>query len=1043
MDDGASVASSSASAGRWKHRKQVVDDYLTSLSSGSQNGSRPALSVRGDRRLSGSGSTRPTPPGTATRRRNDSPPDQSLETAKQVWETQGWMSAAAGPHEDERRRILERFHLKSVGQVRALDRVAQLAQTMFNVPLVAVTLFLEDHEKLATTIGWDKSDEAPKSTTFPLNKAFLAPNRGRDGDEDLGIVVEDVRDDYRFRNHPWMEDGRMVFLAAASIYLPTRASQTPTSTTLALPSHLPVGSLCVIDKESRPRESFDLSKQKTLKSLADMIGHEFELAFERQRAHAAAEQAAYLGELFRSQMVFASSRGAPKVLTADDHQRVIETVCRLLNADTAALIDLRSFHAPEAPSRANSPNSPTECAADRVPTRRSSPESAHTTGSQEWYAKSNTRAARADGLFGQVKVTAATGFDWASHFEQKGATAATHHFLFAYRNDGNSEFDSSTIPSPLADVLPPDTRASLSVPVFDSSGRPVFLLILCSFRRYFRFEIEDRLFVENVGAVLIANILRKRVIDADRAKLSFVSQVSHELRTPLFAVGGQLELIRQLTKSYPSVQKTLTPLLDVAEVCVSSLKEVLDDTLEFSKMTSKVDGQEAPPPAMTDVHLGTLVEDVVKSVWARVRQAASAAGSTTNSSRGEVSILFENKLKRPRAVVDVGGLKRVLFNTIGNALKFTDKGHVKISLSSRSIEGSATTSNLVIQVSDTGKGMSQNFIDTCLFVPFKQADEYSQGAGLGVSISDAICRRMNGSLQYASSVGKGTTATITFPVELLLPLPSDAPTVRVLRNLSEELNAVFNPIANGLGGSRSNGPSPKPSFSTRIDQKPGFLFVSDDTMATPTKERPSPPLDEAIYVSPTLSEQDSPRQEVQLRVLVVDDNPIGRKLLTTLLRTRSIDFADASNGLEGVEQFKSFRPNLVWCDMQMPVMDGIEATRLMREFEVEMGLQRTRIVAISGFSGQDRKTKHLLATGQIDEWLTKGGPENLKQLAAGLDAYKAQLQERAMSADVSTSSESPIDKVDDGFSSSTTGIRSNSTGETSPEPEEDVHVQAK
>ncbi|KAK4049435.1 hypothetical protein OIV83_004168 [Microbotryomycetes sp. JL201] len=1010
MDDAASVASTSASVGRWQHRKQLVDDYISRLS-GSTDGS-----TRGDRSGNSTGPSRRSPPHG---KRRQSPGAQSTlhEEPRQVWETQGWMSASSGPHEDERRRILERFHLKSVGQVRALDRVAQLAQTMFSVPLVAVTL----------------SEGAPKSTTFPLNSAFFASEGGGGGEADLGIVVEDVRDDYRFRNHPWMEDGRMVFLAASNIYLPTRASQTPTSTTLALPSHLPVGSLCVIDKERRPKESFDTFKLQTLKSLADMIGHEFELAFERQRAHAAGEQAAYLGELFRSQMVFSSSRGAPKVLSADDHQTVVETVCKLLNADTAALIDLRLFHAPEAPGRSDSPESPN----GNLFTRRSSPESVHTTGSQEWYTKSAAKPGRADGLFGQVTVAASNGFDWATHFDQKGATAAIHHFLFAYHSDGNSEFDTSTIPSPLADVLPPDSRASLSVPVFDSAGQPVFLLILCSFRRYFRFEAEDRIFVENVGAVLIANILRKRVIDADRAKLSFVSQVSHELRTPLFAVGGQLELIRQLTKSYPNVQKTLAPLLDVAEVCVSSLKEVLDDTLEFSKISSKVEGQDAaPPPALTEVHLGTLVEDVVKSVWARVRQAASASG---NSSRGEVSILLENKLKRPRAVVDVGGLKRVLFNTIGNALKFTDKGHVKIKLTSRSIEGGSPTglSNLLIQVSDTGRGMSQNFIDTCLFVPFKQADEFSQGAGLGVSISEAICRRMKGSLQYTSAVGKGTTATITFPVELLLPLPNDAPSLPVVRNLSEELNAVFNPITNGRS-TRPNGPSPQPSFTTKFG--PGHVgTATSDSMATPTVERPSPPLNDTIRLSPTIPGVNSTRPTVQLRVLVVDDNPIGRKLLTTLLRTRSIEFVDACDGLEGVERFKSFGPNLVWCDMQMPVMDGVEATRLMREYEVEMCWPKARIVAISGFSGQDRKTKHLLDSGQIDEWLTKGGPTNLKQLAAGLDEYKAELQNRLVAAETagdvtdSSCSNSPVDKLDDGFSSTNDGRGSVSTGATSPD----------
>ncbi|KAK4056285.1 hypothetical protein OIO90_002729 [Microbotryomycetes sp. JL221] len=1021
-DEVESVASSTASAKRWQHRKQVVDDYLSSLSSGGSRNGHSASSL-------GSVDSRHRRP-----RRTTSPPDHHVETTRfkqsqtsseqprRVWESQGWMSSTTGPHEDERRRILERFHLKSVGQVKALDRVAQLAQTMFQVPLVAVTLFLEDHEKLASTIGWDNTEQTNPSspTTFPLNSALTTSSQNKSEQDDNGLVIEDCRDDYRFRNHPWMLQGKMVFLATANIYLPTRPSHTPTSNAIALPDKLPVGSLCVIDKQPRSKDSFDQSKQQTLKSLADMIGHEFELAFERQRAQLAAEQAAYLGQLFQSQMVFQpSNRGPPKTMSADDHQSVVENVCKLINADTAALIDLRSFHGPNTSTNVSSSNlndsrqsSPTgsgspppqqqEQPDSSSPTRQSSPESAHTTGSQEWYTQSaQTRpGSSTEGMFGRISVAAQTGFDWSTHLQQRGATASIHHFLFAFHNDGNSEFDSSTIPSPLADLLPPQTKASLSVPVLDSTRRPVFLLIVCSFRNYFRFESEDKVFVENCGAVLIANILRKKVIDADRAKLSFVSQVSHELRTPLFAVGGQLELIRQLTKSYPQVSKTLTPLLDVAEVCVTSLKEVLDDTLEFSKMTSRVEGQIQPPPSLTEVHLGHLVQDVVKSVWARVRQAASASGSNSTS-RGEVSILFENKLKRPRAVVDVGGLKRVLFNTLGNSLKFTERGHVKVTLNHQPIQGEPTMSNLLIQVSDTGKGMSQEFIDTCLFVPFKQADEFSQGAGLGVSISDAICRRMKGSLQYSSIIGRGTTATITFPVELLLPLPNDEPTDRNVRNLSAELNEVFNPIKNGL--SKSNGSSsPKPTFETTKftsslmteDRNQQSSTWFSDSMATPTVERVSPPFDEVIRVlSPTESNDSNnetrierllPPKSDQVKVLVVDDNPIGR----------SIKFVDATNGVEAVERFKTFKPNLVWCDMQMPIMDGIEATRLMRQYETEQGLDRAKIVAISGFSNQDKKTKHLLESGQIDDWMTKGGPTTLKQLAAGLESFKSQLEQQ-------------------------------------------------
>lgn len=147
------------------------------------------------------------------------------------------------------------------------------------------------------------------------------------------------------------------------------------------------------------------------------------------------------------------------------------------------------------------------------------------------------------------------------------------------------EFDSGTIPSPLSDLLPPQTTASLSVQIFDWDGKPVLLLILCSYTPHFRFDATDRQYLVRRSWALAARMLtfsaRRRMLErsrlgvccgdefskqvsfaprssrifvaandsppADQAKLAFVSQVSHELRTPLHGIGSQLELIRTLS----------------------------------------------------------------------------------------------------------------------------------------------------------------------------------------------------------------------------------------------------------------------------------------------------------------------------------------------------------------------------------------------------------------------------------------------------------------------------------------------------------------
>lgn len=290
--------------------------------------------------------------------------------------------------------------------------------------------------------------------------------------------------------------------------------------------------------------------------------------------------------------------------------------------------------------------------------------------------------------------------------------------------DQISEFDSGTIPSPLKDLLPPHTEASLSVslparlgreradersqvPVFDHDGRPCALLVLCSFVKYFRFEPTDRQFVENVGAVCVGSLMRRRILEAgalspfapshrkltsllpDRAKLAFVSQISHELRTPLHGIGSQIELIREvsapatLTKlsessacSGPSralLTSPAEPLLDVADVCIASLREVLDDTLEFAKISNSTEAEASGRQrVLTAVDLEQLVEEVAKSSWARTQQNMNVSkdangdvqlGTTGAGGNVDVIIEMDERLDGWRALIDVGGLKRVLLNS--------------------------------------------------------------------------------------------------------------------------------------------------------------------------------------------------------------------------------------------------------------------------------------------------------------------------------------------------------------------------------------------
>jgi signal transduction histidine kinase len=177
----------------------------------------------------------------------------------------------------------------------------------------------------------------------------------------------------------------------------------------------------------------------------------------------------------------------------------------------------------------------------------------------------------------------------------------------------------------------------------------------------------DRQFVASVGAIVVGSMLRQRVIEADQAKLRFVGHVSHELRTPLHGCTSQIDLIREFAS--PQELRKLAPLLDAADVCLESLSDVLNDTLDFSKLnnTSALSANELAAQqmrALTPTDLHSLVEGVTKSVWVRKRRVDVVTADVDHyharNAQDKVDLILEVEERDTgwRAMADVGGLKR-------------------------------------------------------------------------------------------------------------------------------------------------------------------------------------------------------------------------------------------------------------------------------------------------------------------------------------------------------------------------------------------------
>ncbi|GAA5903808.1 hypothetical protein JCM5296_003931 [Sporobolomyces johnsonii] len=426
-------------------------------------------------------------------------------------------------------------------------------------------------------------------------------------------------------------------------------------------------------------------------------------------------------------------------------------------------------------------------------------------------------------------------------------------------------------------ILPPTTTETCCIPVFDVDGAPALMIVLSSSERWFRFEPSDRRFAQSIGAIVIGSLLRERALASDRAKLAFISQVSHELRTPLHGINSQIELIREF--SSPSQLRKLSPLLDVADVCLESLSDVLNDTLDFSKLTntSPREVAELQKRSLSYADLALLVEGVAKSTWIRkqrvdlvsvdlggVRGDALAAGEVRKAT---VDLVLEVEERREGwgVMVDVGGMKRVLLNIVGNALKFTHSGSVQITLRELCLYTPPTDTPesqgkppstpplaqqrkrgfVAIFVRDTGIGMTDEFLrDGALFTPFKQANPFANGAGLGLSICDTIVKRMGGRIDVISQLGHGTEMIVTLPLDFVSSPANAASTTSgpgsasysspnlTRRIISDELGKLLQP-----GPSHILAPTPSPSSADNA----ALSAASPSPPHGPPKSKPPAP----------------------------------------------------------------------------------------------------------------------------------------------------------------------------------------------------------
>ena len=420
-------------------------------------------------------------------------------------------------------------------------------------------------------------------------------------------------------------------------------------------------------------------------------------------------------------------------------------------------------------------------------------------------------------------------------------------------------------------------RITMSPPWWESiwfrfgTGLVIIGVILMGFRWRMRsIETRNRQLEEQVvERTKDLKIAKESAEVANRAKSLFLANMSHELRTPLNAILGFSAMLGR----DPGVTPTQVEKLDVINRSGEHLLGMVDDVLSLSTIEAgRVEIRQEAFDA------GQMLRDIGLMVQSR----AEGKGLTFD---------LELDPGLPASLYgDAGKLRQVLLNLLGNAVKFTQAGHVRLRVRAEPVPEDPALIMLRFEVEDSGPGIPREKLDR-VFEAFVQGEggrSGQKGTGLGLTIAKRLAEMMGGGILVESELGRGTLFRVNIPLPPAeAEAPYDAPAARVI----------------------------------------GLTAGQPDW-----------------------------------RVLVVDDNDENRLLLTSLLEQAGFTVKEAENGEQALARFQDWHPHFIWMDMRMPIMDGYETTRQIRDLP---GGEAVRIAAVTASVFEEQR-EDILAAGCDD-----------------------------------------------------------------------------